>query len=71
MRKEYLENLIEKGVLITLVSSMKRDKNGNRRFSTRLKDLLRREEEIELEKDSGNKRLRFIDINNWRKIIEK
>lgn len=65
-----VENLIKKGIIVTLISSQQKDKNGNIRFSTRLKDILKKEEVMEKEK-SVKKRVRFINLNNWKKILEK
>jgi len=53
-----------KGKLVRIVSNTRRDKNGEKKFSTRFTKLLA--EEIE----SGQKRASFIDINDWKKSIE-
>ncbi len=59
-----VENLISKGVIVWLVSSKNLDKEGNRRFSTRISTILNREE-------LAGKRARFIHINNWKEGIKK
>jgi len=59
-----IEYLINKGVKVRIVSSTKRDKNGNKRFSTRLDKIL------DVEENNGS-RVDFIHINNWKNLIEK
>ena len=59
-----IKNLRDRGVTILLISSRKRDKNGNKRFSTRLVDILKEEGEI-------SKKVRFININRWKDNIER
>ena len=59
-----IEDLIGKGITIWIVSSKKIDKNGNRRFSTRLGNILIHSEQAE-------RRVRFLHINNWKEAIEK
>ncbi len=60
-----VEDLVEKGVIVYLVSSQKRDKNDNRRFSSRLRKIIKRETNNE------KQRVVFVDINDWKKSIEK
>jgi len=60
-----VEDLINKGIVVYLVSSKKRNQSGNRRFSTRLTNILCSEE------SNKKKRVRFIHIANWQKSIEK
>ncbi len=60
-----VEDLLEKGVVVYIISSQKRDIHGNKRFSTRLRNLI-----IEEEKN-GKKRVIFVYINDWKKSIEK
>lgn len=59
-----VEYLADKGVKVRIVSSTKRDKNGNKRFSTRLDKIL------DIEENNG-RRVDFIHINNWKRLIEK
>ncbi len=59
-----VEDLINKGITIILISSYRKDQNGNKRFSTRLKEILKREEKLD-------KRVRFIHIDSWKKEILK
>ena len=54
-----IENIIEKDIKVIIFSNTKRDKNGNKRFSSRLKDLILREEE------SGKKRVTFVNIDRF------
>ncbi len=56
---------IEHDVKVRIISNTKRDTRGYKRFSTRLQTLL--DEEIL----SGEKRAIFIDINDWKKSIER
>lgn len=60
-----IEKLIEKGVVVFLVSNTRKDIRGNKRFSTRLKKLL----EIEAKKDAP--RVIFVDLNDWKEKIKK
>lgn len=55
---------MERGIHVRIISNTRRDSNGQKRFSTRLQDLL------DAERVSGKKRASFIDINDWRKAIE-
>ncbi len=59
-----VEYLIEKGVAVYLISSQKRDKFGNRRFSSRLRKIISRETR------NGKQRVIFVDINDWKKSIK-
>lgn len=59
-----IENLISKGVVVYIVSSQKRNKDGNSRFSTRLINILKNE-------GPQSKRIKFLDIGRWRSNIEK
>ena len=59
-----IETLRDNGVTIFIVSSKERDGNGNKRFSTRLTDILKKEGII-------SKKVKFLDINRWRSNIEK
>ena len=52
-------------IRVRIISNTRRDANGRKRFSTRLQDLL------DAEIATGRKRASFIDINDWRKAIEK
>ncbi|MFH1759137.1 MAG: NYN domain-containing protein [Patescibacteria group bacterium] len=65
-----IEDLLDKGAVIKLVSSTHKTKNQSSRFSTRLKDLIR-QEEIRASKDNNKTRINFININDWRKKIKK
>jgi len=56
---------MEHGVHVHIVSNTRRDEFGDKRFSTRLQNLL--EEEI----SSGKRRSSFIDINDWKQSIKK
>lgn len=56
---------MDKGIHVRIVSNTKRDSFGKKRFSTRLQVLL------DAEIATGRKRASFIDINDWRKAIEK
>jgi uncharacterized LabA/DUF88 family protein len=59
-----IEKLISKGVIVWIVSNQKRDCYGNKRFSTRLRKIIKKEGE-------KNKRARYIDIDSWRENIKK
>lgn len=59
-----VEYLINKNIKVIIISSTKRDFNGNKRFSTRLSKILNREEK-------DQKRVKFIHINNWKNLISK
>jgi uncharacterized LabA/DUF88 family protein len=59
-----VEVLISKEVNVWIVSNQKRDCYGNKRFSTRLRDIIKREGE-------KSKRVKYIDINSWKDNIEK
>ncbi len=59
-----IEKLIQKGVKVRIVSNTGIDKKGKKTFSSRLADIIKREE-------SGQKRVSFIDINDWKVKIEK
>lgn len=59
-----IENVINKGVHIFIVSNTGRGRDGNRSFSTRLRSIVEREEQ-------GLKRVTFVDINDWRNKIGK
>lgn len=60
-----IRHAMEHSVHVCIVSNTRRDKNGEKKFSTRLQDLIT--DEIA----SGKNRASFIDINDWRKSIEK
>ncbi|MCK4386681.1 MAG: NYN domain-containing protein [Candidatus Pacebacteria bacterium] len=60
-----IDDLVEKGIVVYVISSQKRDKYGNKRFSTRLGKIIKEEEK------NGNKRVVFIPINNWNNSIKK
>lgn len=59
-----IRDLIGKGVIISIVSNQKPNKNGRKRFSTRLSDILREEGE-------SNKRVEFLDIDRWKENIKR
>lgn len=59
-----IEDLICKGIKVWIVFTTARDGNGVKRFSTRLKEILKREER-------GLGRVNFININDWRNMIIK
>ena len=59
-----IEYLINKDVKVRIISSTKRDTNGNKRFSTRLNNILHKEE-------TNERRANFINIDNWKKSIQK
>ena len=59
-----IEFLIHKGIFVWMISSQKRDNNGNIRFSTRLKDIIKSE-------GQASKRIKFVDIGSWKSVIEK
>lgn len=59
-----VERLLAKGVTVRIISSQNRDYLGKPRFSTRLKSIIEREE-------AGQKRVQFIHIKNWQRLIEK
>ena len=54
-----MEKLVEKGASVKFISSNKKDAYNNRRLSRRLRKL------------TGNKDVHFIEINSWKKRIEK
>lgn len=56
---------MENGIHVRIISNTRRDVFGKKRFSTRLQDLL------DSEIATGRNRASFIDINDWRKSIEK
>ncbi|MEX0931181.1 MAG: NYN domain-containing protein [Candidatus Paceibacterota bacterium] len=58
-----IRNLLEKKNTVLIVSSQKRNKRGDRRFSTRLRSILR-------EEGQESKRVRFLEINRWKANIE-
>ena len=60
-----IRHSMEHGIRVRIVSNTRRDTNGEKKFSTRLQDLIA--DEIA----SGKNRASFIDINDWRKSIEK
>ena len=59
-----IEILLNRGVTMRIISSKNRDSLGKMRFSTRLSDILKREER-------GENRVQFIHLKNWQKRIEK
>lgn len=59
-----IKNLIERKISVVIISSQERNKNGDKRFSTRLRDILR-------EEGQESKRVKFLDINRWKDSIEK
>lgn len=60
-----IEKLISKGTLVRIISNTGMNEKGNRSFSTRLKAIICREEK-------DQKRVSFIDINDWKmKIIKE
>lgn len=65
------EKLIERGALVVFVSTY-RDTltDKKKRFSTRLKNLLRQEEE-RARKTGEKTRIRFLEIDNFRNLISK
>lgn len=64
------EKLLEKGSLVTFVSSRKQTSSVRRRFSTRLKDLVA-EHELESQKKDVTPRVRILEIDNWKRLIER
>ena len=56
---------MENGIHVRIISNTRRDAFGKKRFSTRLQDLL------DSEIATSRNRASFIDINDWRKSIEK
>lgn len=60
-----IKDLLVKGITVLIVSRQKKDKNGNFRFSTRLKEIIKEEEK------QSSKKIRFIDLKTWKHIIEK
>ncbi|MCP6726812.1 MAG: NYN domain-containing protein [Patescibacteria group bacterium] len=54
-----MEKLVEKGASVKFISSNKKDAFNNRRLSRRLRNL------------TSNKDVNFIEINSWKKRIEK
>lgn len=60
-----IRKVINKNVKVIIVSSKTLDNNGIIRFSTRLSDILKEEER------SDNPKVRFIHIDNWKKMIQK
>ncbi len=64
------EKLIERGAMVTFVSSTHKTLESKRRFSTRLGGLITLEEARA--RDVGEKsRVRFQEIDNWRRLIKK
>lgn len=59
-----IKKIIDKGIKVIIISSKKIDMNGNKRFSTRLSEIINKE-------DIGDKRVRFLNINNWKILIQK
>lgn len=59
-----IEKLIVRGITVRIISSKNRDSFGKLRFSTRLTNILDREE-------NGLRRVQFIHIKNWQRLIEK
>ncbi|MEX1120249.1 MAG: NYN domain-containing protein [Candidatus Paceibacterota bacterium] len=59
-----IRNLLEKKVTVLIVSSQKRNRKGDRRFSTRLISILQ-------EEGQESKRVKFLDINRWKANIER
>ncbi len=60
-----IEALIEKGIKVIIISNTKKNSNGDKRFSTRLRDLIKQEE------NKGKSGLvDFIDINDWKQSIK-
>lgn len=59
-----IEKLLERGVTVRIISSKNKDSMGHVRFSTRLTELLEREEK-------GEKRVQFIHIDNWKHRIQR
>ncbi len=64
------ERLLEKGSLVTLVSTAKQAPDGSHRLSTRLKDLIA-EEEFRSKTSGAKTRIRLIEIDNWKNSIKK
>lgn len=64
-----IETLINKGVFVILVSSYGKDKNGDKPFSTRLKDIIIREEQRKVRGEI--KRVSFLDINDLKQRISE
>jgi len=60
-----IRDLIDKGIIVWIVSSKKIDRYDNRRFSSRLTNLIKDEEK------NGNARIKFLNINNWREKLKK
>ncbi len=58
-----IETLLKEEITVYLVSSQKPNKLGNYRFSTRLKQLLKKEGE-------SNTKLFFLDIERWKSNIQ-
>jgi len=59
-----IRDLMSKGVFVSIVSSQVYTKDGKKRFSTRLSDILKEEGE-------SSKRVEFLNIDRWRGNIEK
>ena len=64
------EKLVDRGALVTFVSSTHKNLGSNKRFSTRLKDLITKEE-ARAREIKEHPRMRFLEIDNFRKIIGK
>src|SRR3989338_467102 len=64
------ERLINRGVQVTFVSSTQKTSDSHNRFSTRLKELIAREE-IRAVEVGEKPRARIIEINDWKNIIAK
>jgi uncharacterized LabA/DUF88 family protein len=63
---EYLiKKAIEKGIKIKIISNRKRDSKNNRRFSSRLNNLIKKE------KRERKRRIEFIDICDWKDKIKR
>ncbi len=64
------EKLLEKGSVVTFVSTGKKSADGVWRFSTRLKDLIAGEE-VRVKVTGSKIKIRLIEINNWKNLIIK
>ncbi|MBI4224753.1 MAG: NYN domain-containing protein [Candidatus Sungbacteria bacterium] len=64
------EKLIARGAIVLFISSTQNNYAINKRVSTRLKNLVAEEEKRA--RDLGQKpRVQFLEINNWRNLIQK
>jgi len=65
------EKLIEKGATVIFISSMRETiEERSKRFSTRLKDLIAKEE-THAQQQKIKSRARFLEMDNLRRLIEK